>query len=171
MANGEEDNSSNKRVTNSYCNESTSKHRWEVLHDLNKLQKNKLEEERKRIQMEKDNENNQYCTFTPKLISAYKLKQKNNQLVTEDNNSDQEKETLKDNSENNKDKDYYNALTESNLLDRQQTWMKMRQMKIEQMKEKMKNENQNQKFFAPTVVCSAFITLTINRILLMQLKK
>lgn len=160
VKNNELDNK-DKGVDNN--NESKRKNRWNALYKLSKVKREKLEEERKRIQIEREKEDFKHCTFTPKLNSLYKSKRRNNNnFQLNPDNVDKDKDN--DNSQS-KDKDNDNDqdkteelkqdlvdLKEFNLLDRQEIWMQRKQMKIEQMKEEQANRDMEAVDFTPSLV-------------------
>lgn len=105
--------------------------RWDYLHDLNKLQQLKLEEQRQKIYNERETNIFTECTFTPKLNKSVNYyggsipTSNNNRLETEP----------------------YSG----GLLNRQETWNQKKFLHIETLKQNKNTKELDQCFFRPEV--------------------
>jgi hypothetical protein len=110
--------------------------RWEYLHQLEKLKRSKLEEQRNRKERELYEKELSECTFTPKLNKVKNYRILNTKLA------------------GNNQIDNYSLINkvDSNLLERQQSWSSKKNMKIEKIKQYQYEKNNEECFFKPKLV-------------------
>lgn len=110
-------------------NERIYQGRWDYLHDLNKLKQLKIEEQRQKVQNEREESIYSECTFTPKLNRSATYNHMSHISGT-----------------NNQDSELVNG-----LLGRQEAWNLKKHLKIEGLKQKKTIDDGDQCYFKPEV--------------------
>ena len=103
-----------------------SRSRWDYLHDLNKLQKVKLDEKRKLVKKEEEEQIMNQCTFSPKLNKSANY---GNLTINTDNN---EMQIL-------------------DMMQRQELWKNKQKERMDNLKKIEKEKEMKQCFFTPEI--------------------
>ena len=103
-----------------------SRSRWDYLHDLNKLQKVKLDEKRKLVKKEEEEQIMNQCTFSPKLNKSANY---GNLTINTDNNE----------------------IHILDMIQRQELWKNKQKERMDNLKKIEKEKEMKQCFFTPEI--------------------
>ena len=106
-----------------------SRSRWDYLHDLNKLQKVKLDEKRKLVKKEEEEQIMNQCTFSPKLNKSANY---GNLTINTDINNNNEIQIL-------------------DMIQRQELWKNKQKERMDNLKKIEKEKEMKQCFFTPEI--------------------